>query len=238
MIAIIALLVALLAPALSHAKQQGKRAACLSNQRQLLVAWTMYADDNRDFIVNGLNVPNGAGDTPWVGAARIEHPVDRQRELLGQGALAAYNGNVDLYRCPVAKPNELRTYSTVHAMNGHPVFGPELLIRKRSELLRLSDRIVFVDDYMDNWDASWTINYRMPSWWNPLPFRHAQGTTVGLADAHAETFKWTDPRSIAFAREDWITAETGGGTSKLQPGNRDIHKLTRAAWGGLGYDPK
>lgn len=228
----------MLAPALSHAKQQGKRAACLSNQRQLLVAWTMYADDNRDFIVNGLNVPNGAGDTPWVGAARIEHPVDRQRELLGQGALAAYNGNVDLYRCPVAKPNELRTYSTVHAMNGHPVFGPELLIRKRSELLRLSDRIVFVDDYMDNWDASWTINYRMPSWWNPLPFRHAQGTTVGLADAHAETFKWTDPRSIAFAKEDWITAETGRGTSKLQPGNRDIHKLTRAAWGGLGYDPK
>ncbi len=52
-IAIIALLMAVLMPALSRAREQGKRAVCLYYQRQLTAAWMMYADDNGDKIVNG-----------------------------------------------------------------------------------------------------------------------------------------------------------------------------------------
>ena len=44
-IAIIALLMAILMPALSRAREQGKRAACMSNTKQMALAWNLYADD-------------------------------------------------------------------------------------------------------------------------------------------------------------------------------------------------
>ena len=44
-IAIIALLMAVLMPALSRAREQGKRAVCLNNVKQLTFAWIMYADE-------------------------------------------------------------------------------------------------------------------------------------------------------------------------------------------------
>jgi prepilin-type N-terminal cleavage/methylation domain-containing protein len=51
-IAIIAILAAMLLPVLNAAKKKGQMAACLSNQKQLALAWIMYADDNQDKIVN------------------------------------------------------------------------------------------------------------------------------------------------------------------------------------------
>jgi prepilin-type N-terminal cleavage/methylation domain-containing protein/prepilin-type processing-associated H-X9-DG protein len=51
-IAIIALLMAILLPALNKAREHGKRAACLSNLKQLTMAWLMYTDDNDDKLVN------------------------------------------------------------------------------------------------------------------------------------------------------------------------------------------
>ena len=52
-IAIIAILMAVLMPALNRAREGGKRAACLSNLKQLALAWNMYADENDDRLVNG-----------------------------------------------------------------------------------------------------------------------------------------------------------------------------------------
>ena len=68
-IAIIALLMAVLLPALNRAREQGKRVVCLSNLRQLTVAWMNYAESNNDKLVNGApqngiqcpDCPTGAG---------------------------------------------------------------------------------------------------------------------------------------------------------------------------------
>ena len=50
-IAIIAILAALLLPALNRARLKATETACLSNQRQLITGWKMYASDNNDRIV-------------------------------------------------------------------------------------------------------------------------------------------------------------------------------------------
>jgi len=63
-IAIIAVLMAILMPALNRAREQGKRAACLSNLKQLTLSWIMYADDNDDRIVNGEAYAGGDGQAP------------------------------------------------------------------------------------------------------------------------------------------------------------------------------
>ena len=49
-IAIIAILAAMILPALAHAKQKGKQAACVNNSRQQTLAVFMYADDNGDTL--------------------------------------------------------------------------------------------------------------------------------------------------------------------------------------------
>ena len=80
-IAIIALLMAILLPALSRAREGGKRAACLNNVRQLLLGWSTYANANDDKLVNGapmygdpcpagMNCPSGThGGNNWAARA-------------------------------------------------------------------------------------------------------------------------------------------------------------------------
>jgi prepilin-type N-terminal cleavage/methylation domain-containing protein len=58
-IAIIALLMALLFPAFSKAREQGKRIVCMSNLRQLTIAWTAYAQMNSEKLVNGGPIAPG-----------------------------------------------------------------------------------------------------------------------------------------------------------------------------------
>src|SRR5258705_5537370 len=64
-IAIIAILAAMLLPALSHAKVRAMGATCQSNQKQLALAWSIYADDNGGMMVNFDTIKNAAGNGPW-----------------------------------------------------------------------------------------------------------------------------------------------------------------------------
>ncbi len=135
-IAIIAILLAILMPALSRVKEQGKRAACLSNLKQLQLAWSMYADENDDKIVNGEAYGGGDGTAPIPSSGRhageqwwtgddvgdfwqgINLPQEVQQRAIRAGALYPYTKSEILYRCPTGVRGEMRTYTITDAMNG------------------------------------------------------------------------------------------------------------------------
>jgi len=56
-IAIIAILAAMLLPALAKAKAKTKGIACMNNNKQLMLAWKLYADDFSDWLVASLKIP-------------------------------------------------------------------------------------------------------------------------------------------------------------------------------------
>src|SRR5580658_523600 len=63
-IAIIAILAALLLPALGKAKQRAQTTSCLNNLKQLQLSYRMYVDDNNDYLPPNEAIPNL--DTSWV----------------------------------------------------------------------------------------------------------------------------------------------------------------------------
>src|SRR6185436_15974539 len=67
-VAIIAILASLLFPALSRGKASAQAARCLSNKRQLTLAWSVYASDYNDLICP--NPYNISDSMPWTGDAQ------------------------------------------------------------------------------------------------------------------------------------------------------------------------
>src|SRR5690242_1121775 len=110
-IAIIAILAALLLPALSAAKRRATQATCLSNQKQLAMAWIMYAGDNSDKVVGfstlpGANPPNWRVQADLVAATPPGTLSGEEaikwlfREGYKSGPLYSYAPNPDIMHCP------------------------------------------------------------------------------------------------------------------------------------------
>jgi prepilin-type N-terminal cleavage/methylation domain-containing protein len=126
-IAIIAILAAMLLPALGKAKQRAQAMQCLDNQKQLILAWVMYAGDNNDNLVpnrglngqslpysgNPLQSPNyqvGGQNADWCPGNMQDPPEvqagsgflggDKYSEWIQAGLLYPYINNINVFHCP------------------------------------------------------------------------------------------------------------------------------------------
>lgn len=132
-IAIIAILAAMLLPALSRAKQKALRVQCLSNQKQLTYAWLLYSGDfNDNLAVNANNVAINGGTVGWVDDVLSwdlppspSNPQNYDLSLLANALLAPYCAKaVAIYKCPgdiypAAKGPRVRSISMNGQMNGY-----------------------------------------------------------------------------------------------------------------------
>jgi prepilin-type N-terminal cleavage/methylation domain-containing protein/prepilin-type processing-associated H-X9-DG protein len=215
-IAIIALLLSIILPSLRLAKEHGKRVVCASNARQLTLGWTMYAQQNKNKLVGA--VP-GYADGWWI--ADIENSL-----------LWPYVQNLDNYTCPAGIPGYAITYSISDGMNanGGAPCTARLTNRKITDIIMPAERMVFIDEGRSMLGGY--TQYNIPVyWWDPVPCRHGNSTSVSLADGHVELWKWRDQRSPKWNYDEWVKWATGSGSSvRLQPNNEDMIKMQKAMW--------
>jgi prepilin-type N-terminal cleavage/methylation domain-containing protein len=127
-IAIIAILAAMLLPALAKAKSNAQGIACVNNMKQMQLSWYMYAGDNQDFVPLNINYQASAnllsgqvgGPYPnWV-AGRMDNSENTNAALLTDpsftiGSIGAdYTKNPGVYKCPGDQSINVRSCS----MNG------------------------------------------------------------------------------------------------------------------------
>src|SRR5207249_1909468 len=97
-IAIIAILAAMLLPALGRAKARAQTTQCINNLHQLTICWIMYAGDNNDRLIpNMLSSTDG-----WVAGFLRQMPDATNETFIRAARLFPYNTSLAIYRCPAA----------------------------------------------------------------------------------------------------------------------------------------
>lgn len=212
-IAIIAILAAMLLPALSKAKQRALGISCVSNLKQLGLGYSMYGNDNNDKVVLNWVGSNLA----WIGG-RVDNLSDATNTTyITQGALYQYNPNVGVYQCPASTSGRLpgipvkivRNYSLQGRMGGGgpyeaAAYGasdnsgdlqPYNLIKKFTQIIdpSPSSASTFIDESINSIDDGFFRfnSITQPTRWENSPtVRHGNGTSMAFADGHSERWGW------------------------------------------------
>lgn len=236
-IAVIAVLMGILMPALQIAKKKAQGTVCSSRQKQLVLAWVMYADDNNDKIVNSdtrmgnkgywVKPPqNESGSAVGISSMTLE---DRKRGIKA-GALYPYIKSVEFYHCPADERRRYaenspecayRSFSIPSGLNSDwaaPKGGADhVAYKNRSNLKRPSEALVFLEEGEREKGFnhhSWALWITRPEFYDPLAIFHGGSSTMGYADGHAQSYRWR-------TREVIDMFEKGRKSMSVNPSNED-----------------
>ena len=225
-IAVIAILAALLLPSLAAAKMQAARAQCISNERQLFLAWAMYPGDNGDRLV--LNGGDGTATSTaahlWIygGAHGSADSLTNELYLTG-GNYALFAGSLParrIYKCPgdtslwpLWNANndyvaELRSYALNCYLGIYPaaaisplsINSAYLTYSKTAQLSASSpaNRFVFADmNPASICTPAFGVDMTLQTWIHYPSYQHRLRGVLVFADGHVEAHRWVDGRTLA-----------------------------------------
>jgi prepilin-type N-terminal cleavage/methylation domain-containing protein len=201
-IAVIGILAALLLPALARSKENALRATCLNNQKQLDLAWQMYADQSGGSLALNdweyrVGVVVQSPSNSWVtGNAAL----DPDPATITNGTLYPYVKSTTVYRCPTdnsmilgASSPTWRSYSLSCFMGGPPEDNEWNVtpLRKLSQIQNTSACLTFLEEDISTIDdGHFLYSPAITNWINVPAWRHQNGDVLAFADGHLEYWKW------------------------------------------------
>jgi prepilin-type N-terminal cleavage/methylation domain-containing protein len=243
-IAIIAILAALLLPALAHAKQVSKRIVCINNEKQLITAWATYHTDYNDVLVSvGQTQPPTTAEPLWIQGdfydpteqTNLTYILDSRYALF-----ANYIKDIRIYLCPTDDHNKVNagaTYSKIRSYDMNAYVGwvgpwdprfPDAtrgwkVFHKFAEMgaVRMpAGTFVFLD--VDPRSICWpyfAVQMEKDSFFNFPNSSHERGGVISYADGHAERHRWVDARTVTAYSDDYHRHDDAS------PRNQDIYWL-------------
>ncbi len=235
-IAIIAILAAMLLPALSKAKIKAEGIKCVSNMKQMQLGWFMYKDDNDDKMVgNGpINIPVALWDIyPWVRPSYLgwaNEAANIDFDVLKKGLLSPYiNAGVAIYKCPgdkiasqngdrvrsVAMNSQMGIYSVASPLFNPPNYNPGYRVFKKASDLGNAfpphNAFVFADEHIYSLNDGFLSVSMTGGNVDDLPGSYHGGVgSFSYADGHAELYRW---KTADFRRPVVKGDKATGGTA-------------------------
>jgi prepilin-type N-terminal cleavage/methylation domain-containing protein/prepilin-type processing-associated H-X9-DG protein len=219
-IALIAVLAALLLPALKRAKEKAQGMQCVGNIRQLAFGWFLYSDDHNGRLAYNLGGKLGGKDPAaktnanWVNnnlTWGLDSDNTNSASLTEAGLGSYVSKNAKIYRCPADHllseeqrkagwSERVRSYS-MNAMIGD---AGELSAKGKNDnnpnyvqffritdIPRPSDIFVFVEEHPDSINDGYFLNVYYKNQWIDLPASyHGGAASFAFADGHAQLHRW------------------------------------------------
>jgi prepilin-type N-terminal cleavage/methylation domain-containing protein/prepilin-type processing-associated H-X9-DG protein len=248
-IAIIAILAAMLLPALAKAKAQGLSTNCLANEKQLQLAWLSYNNDNKGKLVSnavGAVDNDGSQGVAWV-YGDMTTPSDQLNVTnIIKGLLYPYTGNFKIYQCPAEtatfKYNSLigpmvRNYSISGQMNGQDNLGGGETENYSPYCVNESDirhpppsrAMVFIHENENTIDDGYfAIQVITRVWQNVPAIIHLSGDNLAFADGHAEHWKWLEAHTLSMGKLSPAVAQAGTYNAAVNPKDADFDRVAAA----------
>jgi prepilin-type N-terminal cleavage/methylation domain-containing protein/prepilin-type processing-associated H-X9-DG protein len=245
-IAIIAILAAMLLPALSKSKAKASGISCVNNLKQLTLAAFMYAGDNNDCIVPNIPKATGIGDSQaWILGNVSTLPGTTNVSDIINGLLYRYNSSPNIYRCPSdiltvagASVPRVRSYSLSCMMGQNDPPGttaaqdyvhPGVVANNKLSTINVgpTQGLFFVDEHQDTIDDGYFAVFVADpaNWHNFASSRHGSGGTFSFSDGHAQFRKWLCPATAALGGTS--TSTTSGPGKGTAP---DLRRLAGAMY--------
>jgi prepilin-type N-terminal cleavage/methylation domain-containing protein/prepilin-type processing-associated H-X9-DG protein len=224
-IAVIAILAGLLLPAMTRARRQAEGIACLNNQRQLIHAWLMYADENRDRLVHNTHSTSpdieqlrrdGRSFSWALGNIRYGTRDSTNIDFVAgrrPGTLNDYLGPAKVYLCPSdrsrssvggAPPRPRSRSFSMNSSLGNLVpmdpTTPNVFLLSDLGNGPTGEYVVFIDTHADTISACYFAQGRFfntATLWDDRPAsRHGGKGTLSFHDGHVELAKWRTPEVL------------------------------------------
>jgi prepilin-type N-terminal cleavage/methylation domain-containing protein/prepilin-type processing-associated H-X9-DG protein len=247
--AIISMLMSIMLPGLSRAREAGKRIHCSANIRGLTLAWTMYANENNDKLCSAFTLRETSGPQDhWVcdGLDYKEdnpffNPDGGTAKAIKDGALWPYTEVLKLYKCKSDTSPFVRSYSISGTMHGSTIVQSGGPYTNLVQIPRSSEKLVFAEpgikakkQWLDGPFKPISSQITSPDTIllsfeeaGPISVRHDNGCNISFADNHCEYWKYKDRRTIEFSKGRMSTEDAS-------PGNLDISRLMEMLR-GIGY---